>query len=199
MKLTAEQIQFIDTYLKNSGVEYVDIRFEMTDHVATALEEEEGDFMEHFKRYMIYHKRNLLSGNRRFKQLAVKRATAELCKTLYGFWVLPALLILVFGTHYFFADINLSDAACYLRILFFAAYFTGMAVSYNKGKYSVTSKLYGVCGLVLYYAGMIVAPERLIPNLWVVFTIYSVIILMGCALSITAIRLHKHYKTRYAA
>ena len=34
MKLTAENIKFIDNYLKNSEVIYYDIRMEMLDHVA---------------------------------------------------------------------------------------------------------------------------------------------------------------------
>ncbi len=37
--LTPEQIKFIDTYLKNSGVEFLDVRVEMIDHVASAIEE----------------------------------------------------------------------------------------------------------------------------------------------------------------
>jgi len=34
MKLTKEEIQFIDTYLVKSEVFYVDVRQEMIDHVA---------------------------------------------------------------------------------------------------------------------------------------------------------------------
>ena len=37
-KLTKENIQFIDNYLKNSDVIFDDIRMEMVDHVATAVE-----------------------------------------------------------------------------------------------------------------------------------------------------------------
>ena len=39
MKLTTENIQFIDNYLKSSGVIYYDIRMETLDHVATAVEQ----------------------------------------------------------------------------------------------------------------------------------------------------------------
>jgi hypothetical protein len=48
MKLTKENIVFIDKYLQNSGVFYYDVRVEMLDHVATAvekkMEEESLDF-----------------------------------------------------------------------------------------------------------------------------------------------------------
>ena len=37
-KLCKENIQFIETYLENSDVYYADIRMEMTDHVASAIE-----------------------------------------------------------------------------------------------------------------------------------------------------------------
>ena len=54
MKLTTENIQFIDNYLKNSEVIYYDIRVEMIDHVATAVEQkmeaENLDFYDAFKR-----------------------------------------------------------------------------------------------------------------------------------------------------
>lgn len=53
MRLSKENIQFIDNYLKNSGVSYFDIRMEMLDHVATAVEQkmtvENLDFYDAFK------------------------------------------------------------------------------------------------------------------------------------------------------
>ena len=64
MKLTKEEIQFIDTYLKSSGVLYADIRQEMVDHVATGVEQKMGeealDFYQAFKAYMRVHKKDLL-------------------------------------------------------------------------------------------------------------------------------------------
>ncbi len=67
MKLTKENIQFIDNYLKNSDVIYYDIRMEMLDHVATAVEQkmeaENLDFYEAFKSYMVVNKKEILKGN----------------------------------------------------------------------------------------------------------------------------------------
>ncbi|EDP96980.1 hypothetical protein U8527_01535 [Kordia algicida OT-1] len=40
MKLTQEQIQYIDDYLQRSGVTYWDVRAELLDHIASAIEEE---------------------------------------------------------------------------------------------------------------------------------------------------------------
>lgn len=68
MQLTAENIKFIDNYLKNSEVIYYDIRMEMLDHVATAVEQkmeaENLDFYDAFKSYMVVNKREILKGNK---------------------------------------------------------------------------------------------------------------------------------------
>lgn len=74
MKLTKENIDFIDNYLKNSGVTYIDIRYEMTDHVATTLEAQQGNFNDCFKQYMYKNKTNLLTANKRFANAALNRA-----------------------------------------------------------------------------------------------------------------------------
>ena len=67
MKLTKEYIQFIDNYLKNSEVIYYDIRMEMLDHVATAVEKkmqaEDLDFYDAFKSYMVVNKKGLMEQN----------------------------------------------------------------------------------------------------------------------------------------
>ena len=68
MKLTKENLQFIDTYLKNNQVIYIDIRYEMIDHIATAveekMEEESLDFYNAFKNYMVIHKKPILKNNK---------------------------------------------------------------------------------------------------------------------------------------
>jgi len=198
-KLTTDQLHFIDTYLKNSGVEYVDIRYEMTDHIACALEEQEGDFSERFRVYMIQNKLNLLSGNSRFKRLALRRAGSELLKTLCQPWLIGGLLVLVFTIYYFFSEADVADTAFYLKMTSMILYFTGMAKAYNKDKYSVMSYLYGVLGIIFMNLGNIISPERLTHNLWIIFTFYAALIIMGYAFSITAFRIQKQYKTRYAA
>jgi hypothetical protein len=68
MKLTTENIQFIDNYLKNSDVVYYDIRMEILDHVATAVEQkmeaEDLDFYDAFKSYMVVNKKEILKLNK---------------------------------------------------------------------------------------------------------------------------------------
>ncbi|MCA0131316.1 hypothetical protein [Winogradskyella alexanderae] len=42
MKLTKEEVQFIDKYLKEGGIKYWDIRLEMVDHLVSDIESYEG-------------------------------------------------------------------------------------------------------------------------------------------------------------
>ncbi len=69
MKLTKEEIKFIDTYLKNNDVIYDDIRYEMIDHIASAVEEkmqlEQEDFYNAFKLYMLVNKKTILKNNKK--------------------------------------------------------------------------------------------------------------------------------------
>lgn len=67
MKLTNQELQFIDKYLENSDVKYLDIRMELTDHIASAVENkmqsENLDFYDAFKEYMVVNKKALLKRN----------------------------------------------------------------------------------------------------------------------------------------
>jgi len=78
-KLTEKQIAHIDVALKDIGVAYRDIRREMTDHVATAVEEMEGDnFYANFRQYMQLHKKELKANYYRF----VRRSKVDALKLL---------------------------------------------------------------------------------------------------------------------
>jgi hypothetical protein len=68
MKLSKENLQFIDNYLKFNEVVYFDIRLEMLDHVATAVEqkmnEEQLEFYDAFKEYMVQNKKEVMKFNK---------------------------------------------------------------------------------------------------------------------------------------
>ena len=68
MKLTKENLRFIDNYLKFNEVVYFDIRLEMLDHVATAVEqktnEEQLEFYDAFKEYMVQNKKEVMKFNK---------------------------------------------------------------------------------------------------------------------------------------
>ena len=68
MKLSKQEIQFIDNYLQKHDVIFVDIRAEMIDHIATAVEDkmdkETIDFYDAFKSYMITNRNAILKNNK---------------------------------------------------------------------------------------------------------------------------------------
>jgi len=68
MALSKEHIQFIDKFLQRNDVVYVDIRAEMTDHIATAVEErmkhEEVNFYDAFRVYVTSNKKELFRMNK---------------------------------------------------------------------------------------------------------------------------------------
>ena len=63
MKLSKENIQFIDTYLKNTHIDYIDVRMELLDHIATSVEtdmiENKRSFYDAFKIYMVQNKKQM--------------------------------------------------------------------------------------------------------------------------------------------
>lgn len=72
MKLTEENIKFIETYLNNTPIDYIDVRIELTDHIAAAVEvkmqSENSSFYDAFKCYMVENKQDLLKSQEKLKK-----------------------------------------------------------------------------------------------------------------------------------
>ena len=108
MPLNLEQIQFIDRYLKNSGVLYDDVRAEFVDHISSALEAEEEndsfDFYNHFKNYMIKHKTDLLKRYEKSETRAFWLILSQLLKKAFNVRVIFVSAVVYafsyFGIHY---------------------------------------------------------------------------------------------------
>lgn len=103
MKITKENIQFIDNYLQQSDVIFVDVRSEITDHIASAVEakmkEESLDFYDAFKDYMILNKKEILkANNKNFSYF--KNANISFSKTLYKPYNLFFIVLLVLFFRY---------------------------------------------------------------------------------------------------
>ena len=100
--LTKENIQFIDTYLKNSDIIFTDIRVEMVDHIASEIEHlmENGDtrdFYYIFKDYMIANKKGLVKERKEYYKVADKKIFKMLMKKLLSFQSAIIFLTLLFG------------------------------------------------------------------------------------------------------
>ena len=107
-KLTEDQIEYIDDRLFATGIEYIDIRYEMVDHIASELERKEGDFEDNFKEYFIMNRLQLLKQYSTAKKAAILRAIGYYFKTMLSpvAWLSGAalFLILYFGSVYYIDD-----------------------------------------------------------------------------------------------
>lgn len=201
-KLTTHQIGFINNYLKNSGVQYTDIRYEMTDHVSTALEEMEGDFYHNFTQYMLEHKKELLESNKQFSGIA--RITAV--KLVFHNFIrsrgllIHALLFnigLVMGSY---ADIVMikdfyQGAYSVLFIVIGLAYFKSLFKS--EKKWSGTDKLLGTFMTFMYITTIIIRVDKFIYSEPLQVLYYSVLMSLTIAVYVSYRQLNKKYNLQF--
>lgn len=122
MKLENEDIRFIDRYLIKEGVVYADIRYEMVDHIAFAVEEkmeaQQASFYYAFKAYMAANKKAIMKNNNGRSFLSF----AEV-KRFGGFLLKPKMLLVLLaflGVNYFLKDLKIIEENLkYFRIGFF--------------------------------------------------------------------------------
>jgi len=150
-KLTKENIQFIENYLENSDIIYADIRMEMTDHVASAIEDKmnQGDQREFyyiFKDYMVENKARLLNDNRKFLRSADKKILRLLIKDLLTVKTLFIFLIITFWFTLLFNSIEVESfkTAAYIPVLSiipFSLFYIILIVVYKLDRFSVIERL----------------------------------------------------------
>lgn len=197
-KLTLQQIQFIDKYLETSGVEYVDVRFEMTDHIATALEGKEGGFMENFRLYMLEHKQELLGRFKDFKKLAARKAFRIISRALLH----PACLMAIatiFGLQFLFTAYARDMVTEAYQIGYVAVQLAAFAALIyfrvlNKKNFSITGQLFWIwlfCGFI--YPVLFSASEYILRGYYTVTTVLLVVTLT------TFFKLYKQYNLQYTA
>ncbi|BAO75597.1 hypothetical protein [Winogradskyella sp. PG-2] len=152
MKLTFENILFINNYLENSDIRYKDIRMEMIDHVASGIETKisEGDnrdFYYIFKDYMVENKARLLHNNKQF----LKSADRKIAKLLFNNLLsIPALVFFAAIFCAFYVVYSYCDYEFFKTILFAVpiitsicfgiAYFIALKV-YKLDRYSVIERI----------------------------------------------------------
>lgn len=93
MTLNKEQIQFIDKYLMKSEVVFDDLRLELIDHIASAVSfkmvDENLDFYDAFKNYMIENKKSILKAGMVNKTINFKLAFSK----FFNFLILKEVII----------------------------------------------------------------------------------------------------------
>lgn len=107
MKLSPQNIQFIDNYLKNSEVIYYDIRMEMLDHVSTAVEQkmeaENLDFYDAFKIYMVVNKKEILKENKLWPGFS-----KDIILKFLKFLMHPILILIGVSFYLFYKNVDIS-------------------------------------------------------------------------------------------
>ena len=165
MKLTKDQIQFVDNYLKNSDVIYIDIRYEMIDHIATAVEEkmeaENLDFYDAFKNYMVTNKKIILKNNKEassFSWVEIKKYLQFLTEPIMlAFGVLLFLLYyFVDIKSYFSKDFTYNNMLTSLIILICLFQIVYYYVYFKKRYYSIEKS--GMTLFIIYYINMFLNP-----------------------------------------
>lgn len=132
-KITQEQIKFIDNYLQKSDVIFVDIRAELTDHIASAVEEkmeaENLDFYDAFKDFMVRNKKEILrKSNNVFPPLL------SFGKTLYkSYNIIIGLLIIIL----FYFISKHSDKQSILSKIHLSLYFGIIIFALVQGIYTL--------------------------------------------------------------
>jgi len=155
MGLSKEELQFIDTYLKNSEVIYTDVRMELTDHVASAIEQELNEnpsetFYEVFKNYMISNKKSLLKSNEEQKIKLQEKIAIRFGKGFLAKEVLFLLALVILTPR--LLELNLSEtikfgvnfSLCLLITLYYHIQF------YKTKKTSIGSGIGAVVGYTIY-------------------------------------------------
>lgn len=157
-KLSKKNIQFIENYLKNSDVEYLDVRLEMTDHVASEIEAkmQQGDargFYEIFKNYMLEHKTSLLKSLKKFRKQADKKVLRHVLRNLYHPKTV-GLGTLIIGLFFWVKDFVMEHSSAFL--LGFYAFLLGIYflpfLILKKNRFSTLQRLsfwFGVVGYLL--------------------------------------------------
>lgn len=159
MQLNNEQIKFIDTYLKNADVIYIDIRMEMIDHVASGIEhlmqQDKISFYDAFKKYMISNKSDLLDKNKQFRRITDFRVV----KLFLLNWLKPYVLLLFLSLFtmlmYVFKTIDITPYIVFLGnmpllvVLWVAVVMYGLLYRIKKQKYAAIERL-SIVFLVLF-------------------------------------------------
>ncbi len=197
-KLTQQQVQFIYNYLENSGIQYLDARVEMTDHVASGLEAMEGDFYENFKTYMLEHKESLLAQYGRFKKIALNKGLTVLKNNVFSLWFVAAVAVLVLlgdPAANFYSEEIIVDGYSILALVpggILALYLTYTKV-FCKWSFSIMDQLFAV----FLWAGFIIDPIHFLETPVSRAIYYSTGIVFNTATVISYYKIHTRYNRLY--
>ncbi|TXK78493.1 hypothetical protein [Mesonia sp. K4-1] len=197
-KLSKDELEFIDNYLKNSGVEYIDVRLEILDHVASAIEakmeEEHIDFYEAFKSYMVANKKELLKQTDSFAKESLKKVLQMVGKNLFHPLSLVITAAVVIITVVLF-DFLKQHLMLFSLGLFFLEFVVIVLITktYKKQKYLHIHKLVTIITSFDYIMHMYVLAKEIPYYEWVL----AIFILINISFFLSLYQLFNEYKKQF--
>ena len=201
MKLTQDNIKSIDIALGKIGIAYLDIRYELTDHVATALEQKDGEFETELEVYIKENKKQLKKLNRKMFFAGFGKSYKELGQSLLK--PLPVVgSISVFTIAMFMLPVVGQEVLIRILFLLFLL-FTGITTFSTLNRMFRYRKQYsggiGYGFLVLaflYLNVFMMGWQNYLPGA-VVVLYYAIVAVCSVVMMITAQKQYKRYKLRY--
>ncbi|MGB7842050.1 MAG: hypothetical protein WBL21_04625 [Salinimicrobium sp.] len=201
-QLSIEEISFIDNYLKNSGVEYLDVRIEMTDHVASAIEKElepgSGKSFYHvFKWYMVKNKKSLLKSATRQRWSVDRKVLLNIRKESLK----APLLLIGFGLIAIFSNANIAELEnsrwfiVPLAIVILTAYVVPV-VYYFKLKISFLNRLSFYAYFVNYLFYLLFVYFE--PSEEWVGLCYGLLVWLNCGILVSAFKMSAFYQKQFS-
>lgn len=120
-KLTQEEIKAVDTALWDIGIKFLDIRIEMTDHAATAIEGMEGDFKQNLEDYITQNKKELQKNYSQFGMNASVKSVKLLFWNMMSFrfiGILAVVYALFYADYQYEGVASLSGTFLTISVLF---------------------------------------------------------------------------------
>jgi hypothetical protein len=205
MKLTEAQIALIDKALVKAGIRYVDVRMELTDHVAAILEQKDERFEHHLKGYILQHKKELKALNRKFIAIAM----LKVYKQLFIRMLSPLFLLvtaIAFGAVYVINTVF--ERAVTILVLFLI--YTGICclikslsgfsmidATFNRKKQYSYSFGFSFIYLLLFYPTLQVFINQDSLSDMILMVYFTIAIALSFAMYTTVRKFNKKYKLKY--
>jgi len=202
--ITTQQLALIDATLKMLGIGYVDTRFEMADHIATAIEELPGDFDEKLRGYIVSHKKELKRTNRLFMFIALKRNLKYLLASSIKPWFC-LMVAFIFSTAMILSTVL--GRANVVLLLFLSFVVLNCVTSMPNARKALLDKNqysailgFGILPAPLIYIsiGMLKWYEKMTSDALVMLC-YTLLISFSVLILVTTKQVNRQYKLRYNA
>jgi hypothetical protein len=202
--ITTQQLALIDATLKMLGIGYVDTRFEMADHIATAIEELPGDFDERLRGYIVSHKKDLKRTNRQFMFIAFKKNVKLLLAESVKPWFFLMVAFIFSTAMILTAVLGRANVVLLLFLSFvvlncITALPNARKALLDKDQYSAVLG-FGILPAPLIYIsiGMLKWYEEMTSDALVMLC-YTLLISFSVLILVTTKQVNKQYKLRYNA